>query len=203
LQLNGRLMQGKALNSFALNTTVSNVNIHEFFYAFDNFGLTGITYENLKGFLSAKTQINGGITDQGNLVPRSVKGTVNINLKNGALLNYSPLIKVGKFAFPFRDLKNIEIANLDGRFDLRGDQIIINPMQINSSVLNADVAGIYALTRGTNISFDVPLRNPKKDEDITDKDELQKRRFRGIVLHLAAKDDGTGKVKIGWNKDHK
>jgi len=203
LQLNGRLTQGKSLNRFAVNTTVSNVNIREFFYAFDNFGLHDITSENLKGFLSAKTQITGGITDQGSLVPRSINGTAAINLKNGALLNYSPLIKVGKFAFPFRDLKNIEIPKLDASFNLNGDKIIINPMQLSSSVLNVDVAGIYGFTGGTNITFDVPLRNPKKDEDIIDKSELQKRRMRGIVLHLAAKDDGTGKVKIGWNKDRK
>jgi len=203
LQLNGRLTQGNSLNRFAVNTTVRNVNIREFFYAFDNFGLHDITSENLKGFLSAKTQITGGITDQGSLVPRSINGTAAINLKNGALLNYSPLIKVGKFAFPFRDLKNIEIPKLDASFNLNGDKIIINPMQLSSSVLNVDVAGVYGFTGGTNITFDVPLRNPKKDEDISDKSELQKRRMRGIVLHLAAKDDGTGKVKIGWNKDRK
>ncbi|MFD1257230.1 AsmA family protein [Mucilaginibacter terrae] len=203
LQLSGKLLQGKSLNKFTLNTTVTNVDIREFFYSFDDFGLKGIRHENLKGYLSAKTNINGGITDQGNLVPRSVNGVVNISLRNGALLNYDPLIKVGKFAFPFRDLKNIEIPKLDARFDLRGDKIIINPMQLNSSVLNADIAGVYGLTKGTNIAFDIPLRNPKKDEDITDKEELNKRRFKGIVLHLAAKDDENGKIKIGWNKDRK
>jgi hypothetical protein len=203
LNLNGKLTQGNSLNRFALNTTISNVNIREFFYAFDNFGLRDLGHQNLKGFLSATTQVSGGITDVGSLVPRSVNGVVNINLRNGALLNYSPLIKVGKFAFPFRDLNNIEIPKLTARFDLHGDKITINPMQINSSVLNADIAGTYAFTKGTNIAFDVPLRNPKKDEDITDKEELNKRRFKGIVLHLVAKDDETGKVKIGWNKDHK
>jgi hypothetical protein len=203
LQMNGRLMQGNNLNRFAVNTTITNVNIREFFYAFDNFGLHDITYQNMKGFLSAKTQISGGITDAGSLVPRSINGVANINFRDLGLLNYDPLIKVGKFAFPFRDLKNIEIPKLDAKFDLRGDKIIINPMKINSSVLNVDVAGTYALTKGTNIAFDVPLRNPKKDADITDKEELEKRRFKGIVLHLSAKDDENGKVKIGWNKDHK
>ena len=203
LHMNGKLLQGNSLNRFAVSTTVTNVNIHEFFYAFDNFGLTVITSENLKGFLSAKSQITGGITDAGNLVSQSVKGVTNISLRNGALLNFSPLISVGKFAFPFRDLNNIQILKLDAKFNIQGDKIIINPMQLNSSVLNVDIAGVYGLTTGTNIAFDVPLRNPKKDEDITDKQELQKRRFKGIVLHLAAKTDETGKVKIGWNKDHK
>jgi hypothetical protein len=203
MQLNGKITQGNSLNRFALNTTVSNVNIREFFYSFDNFGLQDLTYQNLKGFLSATTQITGGVTDVGGLVPRSLNGTVKIDLKNGALLNFSPLIKVGKFAFPFRDLNNIELAKLNAKFDLRGDKIIINPMQISSSVLNVDVAGVYGLTKGTDIAFDVPLRNPKKDEDITDKEELSKRRFKGIVLHLAARDDENGKIKIGWNKNHK
>ncbi|WP_345953765.1 AsmA family protein [Mucilaginibacter sp. PAMB04168] len=203
LQLNGRVTQGDALNRFALNTTVLNVNIREFFQSFSNFGLSTPTYENLKGFLSAKTSITGGVTDKGDLVPRSINGTVNVSLRNGALLNYEPLIKVGKFAFPFRDLKNIEIPKLDAHFDVRGEKIFIRPMQFSSSVLNADIAGVYALTKGTDIALDIPLRNPKKDEDITDKEELQKRRFKGIVLHLAARDDENGKIKIGWNKDHK
>ncbi|WP_295767562.1 AsmA family protein [uncultured Mucilaginibacter sp.] len=203
LRLNGKLMQGNNLNNFNINTTVSSVDIRQFFYSFDNFGIKDITYENLKGYLSAKANISGGIKDNGSLVPRSIHGTTYVSLRNSALLNYQPLIKVGKFAFPFRDLKNIEIPKLDAKFDIQGDKIIINPMQLNSSVLNADIAGVYGLTKGTNIAFDVPLRNPKKDAEITDKEELKKRRYRGIVLHLAAKEDETGKVKIGFNKDRK
>ncbi len=76
-------------------------------------------------------------------------------------------------------------------------------MQINSSVLNIDVAGTYGMTNGTNIAIDIPLRNPKGDSTITDKAELQKKRFKGIVLHLLARSDESGKVKIGLNKERK
>ncbi|QJD98063.1 AsmA family protein [Mucilaginibacter robiniae] len=203
LELNGRLIQGDNLNRFNINTTVNRVNVRDFFRSFDNFGLSGITYQNLKGFLSATAHISGGITDNGNLVPRSIKGVANVKLSNAELLDYSPLVSVGRFAFPFRNMKDIVIPSLNAKFDIHGDKIIINPMQINSSVINADVAGTYALSRGTNIAFDVPLRNPKNDEGITDKDELQQRRFKGLVLHLVAKDDENGKIKIGWNHDHK
>jgi len=47
------------------------------------------------------------------------------------------------------------------------------------------------------------LRNPKGDSTITDKDELKKKRFKGIVLHLRAKADAAGKIKIGLNKGNK
>ncbi|RYE21629.1 MAG: hypothetical protein EOP42_25595, partial [Sphingobacteriaceae bacterium] len=61
---------------------------------------------------------------------------------------------------------------------------------------------IYGLNNGTNIALDVPLRNPKKDEDITSKQELKDRRMKGIVLHILASDGENGKIKIGWNKNH-
>jgi hypothetical protein len=203
LLVKGNIKQGSSLNHFDINADVNKVNIHEFFYAFDNFGLQDLTSKNLKGFLSAKALVGGSITNKGDIVPRSINGSVKINLRNGALLNFDPLKKVGKFAFPFRDLENIMIPVLDAKFDLHGDKIYINPMQISSSVLNADVSGTYALTKGTNLALDIPLRNPKKDEDITDEEELKKRRFKGIVLHILAKDDEkTGKIKIGWNKNH-
>jgi hypothetical protein len=202
LTIKGRMMQGKSLNSFAVNTTVSHVNMHEFFYAFNNFGLQDFTYENLQGFLSAKTNITGGITDAGNLVPHSIVGNLDLSLRDAALLNFKPLIGVGKFAFPFRDLKNIRIPKLDGHFLVNGEMITIKPLQVSSSVLNVDVAGVYGLTKGTDIALDIPLRNPGKDSLITDKEELAKKRFKGIVIHIRAHDE-NGKMKIGWNKNHK
>jgi hypothetical protein len=202
LTMNGKIMQGRALNNFAVNTTVSNVNMREFFFAFNNFGLQDFTYENLKGLLSAKTNITGGVTDAGDLVPRSIKGNLDLSLRDAALLNFKPLINVGKFAFPFRDLKNIRIPKMDGHFVLNGDMITIKPLEVSSSVLNVDVAGVYGLTKGTDIALDIPLRNPGKDSLITDKEELAKKRFKGIVLHIRAHEE-AGKMKIGWNKNHK
>ena len=198
LQIKGLLNH----NNFAMSALVNQVDVNHFFNSFDNFGLKAITAENLKGFLSAKADISGRINNTGGLVPRSINGTVGLQLENAALINYQPLISVGKFAFPFRNLHNITIARLDAKFDIAGEKITINPMQLNSSVLNADVAGVYSLGSGTNITLDVPLRNPGKDAGITDTAKLAKRRNRGIVLHIRAADDASGKLKIGWNKDH-
>jgi hypothetical protein len=201
LKLSGNIIQRGAINRFNINTTLANVDIKHFFYAFDNFGLKSLTSKNLKGFLNSKTNLSGGITDQGKLVTNSMNGNLVFDLKKGALLNFDPIISVGKFAFPFRDLNNITFENLNGKFDIRGQKITINPMQINSSLLNMDVAGVYSLTTGTNIAVDVPLRNPKKDDGITDKEERKARRMKGIVLHLLATDGEDGKIKIKLNRN--
>ncbi|MDR6945140.1 AsmA family protein [Mucilaginibacter pocheonensis] len=202
LKLAGNIIQKGAVNTFLLNTQIDNVNTSNFFYSFNNFGLQSFTYKNLKGFLSAQAHITGSINNEGNLVPRSINGVTTFDLKKGALVNFSPIQLVGKFAFPFRDLDNITFSNLKGRFDINGDKITISPMQINSSVLNMDVAGVYSLSTGTNIALDIPLRNPKKDTAIVDLAERNKKRMRGIVLHILATDGEDGKIKIKWNKNH-
>ena len=201
LKMNGQIIQRGPSNRFNINAVLANVDIGHFFYAFDNFGMKTLTSKNLKGFLFSKSSLSGNITEQGKLVANSMNGKLVFDLKKGALLNFDPIISVGKFAFPFRDLKNITFDNLNGKFDIRGQKITINPMQINSSLLNMDVAGIYSMTTGTNIVVDVPLRNPKKDEDITDKQERKERRMRGIVLHLLATDGEDGKIKIKLNRN--
>jgi hypothetical protein len=69
-------------------------------------------------------------------------------------------------------------------------------MQINSSALYMNVSGVYGMPTGTDLYVDVPLRNPSRDEGITDSEERKKRSRRGIILHLHATDDANGKVKI-------
>lgn len=202
LNMTGNVVQQGGLNRFTLNTKISNVNIREFFYSFNNFGQKSFTHKNLRGYLFSRSRISGSITDQGKIVPRSFNGFVIFDLRKGALLSFDPIKKVGKFAFPFRDLDNITFSNLNGKFDIRGEKVNINPMKISSSVLNMDVAGVYSLGKGTNIALDVPLRNPKKDEDITDKKEIDKRRMKGIVLHILATDGEDGGIKFKWNKNH-
>ncbi|QNK63870.1 AsmA family protein [Pedobacter sp. PAMC26386] len=197
IKLNGSLKQNGRLNNFALQSNVSNVNIRDFFYSFDNFGLESPSYKNLKGNFFAKTDITGSVNSQGKLIPGSMNGNVNFDIKKGALVSFDAVKNIGKFAFPFRDLDNITFDNLNGKFDIKGRLVTIRPMMINSSVLNMNLAGVYATTgKGTNILLDVPLRNPKKDEDITDKQEIKERRMKGIVIHILATDGEDGKIKF-------
>jgi hypothetical protein len=202
LDLNGNIKQSGRVNKFLLNAVIKKVNVKEFFYAFENFGQSSITSQNLKGFLSAKVNTTGSITDKGSIVSRAMYGQVIFNLSNAALVGFEPLQKVQKFAFSNRDFSNITIASLDGTMTLNGDKIAISPMQVNTSVLNFNMKGIYGLSSGTDIALDIPLRNPKKNEGITDKEELKLARMKGIVLHLKAIDDGKGGIKVRWNGNH-
>ncbi len=200
LMLNGVLAQEGSRSRFSVNTTIHDVHINPFFKAFNNFGMESLTAENLSGALSSSVKLTGVVSDKGILVPSSMNGKVDFNLDKGRLLHFSTLKSIGKFAFPFRNLDTISFYRLKGQFDIAGEKVNVRPMQINSSLLNMDVEGVYSFGKGTKLYIAVPLRNPEKDKNITDKEELARRRNRGIVIHLIAQDGKDGKVSIGLGK---
>ena len=196
----GSLSPTGKTNNFIINTQVSNVNITKFFESFSNFSLQSLQSDNLKGKANVDANLGGKILDNGTLVENSLNGKVNFNLKNGALVNFDPIRNVGKYAFPFRDFNLISIYALNGSFNINGEKVEIQPMKINSSVININLEGIYSFGAGTLLYVNIPLRNPKKDEDIDDEELLATRRMKGIVINLIAKDGEDGKIKISLGK---
>ncbi|MFP9100101.1 AsmA-like C-terminal region-containing protein [Flavobacterium sp. RHBU_24] len=201
LSINGSVYTGGS-TKYNLLADVKSVNVSRFLDSFENFGMQSLTGRQLKGIFSATADVSGILTEEGNLLPKSINGNVTFTLKKARLINFEPIVSVGKFAFPFRDVKNIEFDNLKGHFDIKGEKITVAPMQINSSLINMDVEGTYSFGRGTKMFISVPLRNPERDKHIKDEKELAKRRNRGIVVHLIAEDEADGKVKIKLGKKY-
>ncbi|MDB5121682.1 MAG: AsmA family protein [Sphingobacteriales bacterium] len=201
LKINGNIDQSGAYNRMNVNTQIDKANIQQLFYAFNNFGQTSITDKNISGTFNAIVNASGSIKDDGTVVPRSIKGTVNFNLRNGALINFEPIQNVGAFAFPNRNFKNITFENLQNTLTINGNSVTIPPMQISSSVINVFLEGVYGFTSGTNIALQVPLRNPKRDSMIVNKSEKDKRAKKGIVINLHTVEGPDGKVKLKLGKN--
>lgn len=194
--LRGAMDQRGSVNNFHVVADIDNVHIQDFFYSFANFGQTAITDKNIRGNLFAKVDVTGSIKDNGDISPKSFNGSVAFDLRNGALMNFEPLMKVGKYVFRNRNLSDVTFKDLKNSLQIQGDKILIEPMFIESSAINLKVRGVYSLSKGTLIDMDIPLRNPKKDELIIDDELKQERAMKGIVLHLQATDGDDGNVKI-------
>ena len=188
--------------AFSSNAQVNRVDIASFLKSFNNFGIKSFSPNNIKGRLTSTANVNGFINSHGELITNSVHGKLDFNVNQGALVNFQPIVKIGKFAFPFRDVENITFSDLSGHLNMRGEQVDVNNLTISSSVLNIDVDGIYSFGRGTNLALTIPLRNSKNDAKLASKAERDAVRDRGIVLHLIALDD-NGKMKIKWGKKDK
>ena len=200
--LRGAMDQRGSVNNFHVLADIDNVHIQDFFYSFANFGQTAITDKNIRGNLFAKVDVTGSIKDNGDISPKSFNGSVAFDLRNGALMNFEPLMRVGKYVFRNRNLSDVTFKDLKNSLEIQGDKILIEPMFIESSAINLKVRGVYSLSKGTLIDMDIPLRNPKKDELVIDDELKQERAMKGIVLHLQATDgdDGNVKIKLMRNK---
>jgi hypothetical protein len=167
----------------------------------NNFGIESFKPKNIKGFLTASASLKGTLLSGGQLKKNSLSGAAKFDVIHGTLNDFKPITNIGKFAFPFRNVNNIVFRDLSGNFKINGDLVDVNDLKVSSSVLNLDVNGVYSFNRGTNLAMTIPLRNPKKDEGIMDKNERAENRNKGIVLHLLAVDV-DGKINIRWNKNH-
>ncbi|MBO9154421.1 AsmA family protein [Chitinophaga sp. GCM10012297] len=203
MNLNGNIRHAGNGDKFTVNADIRSVQVDQLFHAFENFGQTGVTAKNLKGVFSATANVTGNMKEDATVKPHTMYGTVNFTLNKGALVNFEPLMNLSKFVFRKRDMSNITFEKIQNTLDIKGSKIYIHPMLIASSVLNVEVEGVYGIPKGTDIKLRVPLRNPKKDELVTDVDELQKRRKSGIVINLHAVDGEDGKVKMKLGKGDK
>ena len=200
LNVTGNIDQTGRVNRFNIDSKINNVNVERLFDAFDNFGQNAITSQNLRGTFFGGTSISGSMSDNGTIVPRSFRGNVAFDIRNGALVNFEPMTKVGNFAFPNRNFSNIQFTSLKNTLNIQGNKVIIPPMEIRSTVLNIFLDGVYSFTTGTNIAIKIPLRNPGKDEPVSARDLRKDRDLKGIVINLRALDGENGKVKFRLGK---
>lgn len=200
LDIKGSIDQSGPVNKFIMNSRINNVNVQHLFYAFENFGQDAITDKNLRGTFFGNATVSGSMLNDGKIVPRSLRGKVSFDIRNGALVNFEPMSRIGSFAFRNRDFSNIRFSNLKNTLSISQGKVNIPPMEIRSSVLNIFLSGVYSFGTGTDIGMRIPLRNPRKDELITDLDEKRTRSLKGIVLNLRAVDGEDGKVKIRLGK---
>lgn len=199
--LTGNIDQTGKINKFNIDSKITNVNVEQLFSAFDNFGQDAITSQNLRGTFFGGTSVSGSITENGTIVPRSFRGNVAFDIRNGALVNFEPMQKVGSFAFPNRNFSDIRFTSLKNTLNLQGNKVIIPPMEIRSTVLNVFLDGVYSFTTGTNIAIKIPLRNPGKDEPVESSNIPTKDRdLKGIVINLRALDGENGKVRFRLGK---
>jgi hypothetical protein len=196
--ISGLVNQAAPNNPFTLKATVRNADISRLFTSFDNFGQKAITAENLKGRVDVDADVRGNVTEAGVIIRNSINGTVSFTLVNGEINHFAPFEKVGRFVFKKRNLSAVSVKDLHGQFDVAGSRVIIHPMEIQTSVVNMNVQGVYGLQGGTDIYMEVPLRNPEREEARTPASWLL-RKGKGFVLHLRAQDETGEGVKIGWD----
>jgi hypothetical protein len=202
ISIQGILRNEEASNPFSFKAQLRNVNVSKIFTAFNNFGLRTPTDKNIGGSLTADVTLQGGVTTRAQIIPEELKGFVKFNLQNGQLVDFEPVQKISQTVFKNRNFSDIQFADLHDLLEIDGQHIIVNRMEIRSTVLTMFVEGVYNMKTGPDLSIQVPLSNLKanKDSVLTNKGIFSK---TGVSARLRAQRGDDGKIKISWDPFNK
>ncbi|HNU89131.1 MAG TPA: AsmA-like C-terminal region-containing protein, partial [Ferruginibacter sp.] len=199
IRLLGKIEEtGNDKHAAGVKVKVTNVDVKKLFLAFDDFGLEDISHKNLQGNFSTTASINAGIDGRGKLVPESLSGTIDFSLKNGGLQNFAPLAHVKNYVFKKRNLEDVRFAEIKTRIDIKGSDMFINRMEIESNVFRLFLEGNYGLKgKNTDLLLQVPFSNFNKkkfsEEDMPVNKGIGKAPKN---IWLRAKNNEEGKVKL-------
>ncbi len=198
MDVSAKILENSAqFRDASLKAIFKNIDAKNLFYSFNNFGQTGIEYNNIQGLVNSNVNVAVRMNDKGDLLPGSMKGVVDFSIKKGALINFEPIQRIQKFAFKNKDLSRIEFAELKNKLEINGFDITINRMEIESSVLKVYVEGVYSLKNNTDISIQVPISNMQKKEEDYKPENVGVNARVGPSIFLRARPDKDGNIKVG------
>ncbi len=138
--------------------------------------------------------MQGGLTNKAQIIPGEMKGFVKFNLHDGQLINFEPVQKIQQTVFKSRNFSDIQFADLHDLLEINGDNIIVNRMEIRSSVMTMFVEGIYNTKTGPDLSIQVPLSNLKASKDTVQVNKGINSKT-GVSARLRAQKARTAKSK--------
>jgi hypothetical protein len=182
-----------------LESHLEGVDLPGLFRSFDDFGLKGIGAGNLRGRMNADIKLTGQLTDKGRIVPNSLKGKIGFDIVDGQLIDFEPMEKIGETVLKKRDLSEVRFGTLQNSLDIDSTTLTLHRMEIQSTAFTLYAEGTYDLRKGADMSLQVPLSNLKTRAGDIPPESRGNDSKGGLSVHLRAKTDEDGKLKISWD----
>jgi hypothetical protein len=177
---------------------LTNTQVQEVFYSMSNFGQTALTHDNLKGKLNADFTFETTLRDNTSLVAETMRGRLGIALTGAEVVNFEPFQKINSIVFKNRSLDRVRFAPIRREFVLKGQEIEVQEMEIESNVMTLFVDGTYSFGNKTDLSIQLPLRNLKRRDSTYQLTQHNMEFMKGSNVFLRAVDEG-GKVTIKYD----
>ncbi len=183
----------RKVNPITITAKVKNADVRDFFYSFNNFNQTTIRHDNLSGKVNVDIKLKALINDNLDILTPTMDGDVEFKLKQGRLLAFEPLQKMSNFLFKNRDLSDVQFGEINAHFYLKGTELDVSRMEVQSTVFTLYVEGRYSLADSTDLSIQVPLNNLKtRDQHIPPENiGIDKRVGSSVFLRAHKGKEGT------------
>ena len=178
--------------------TLRNIDIHQLFVVFEDFGQSSIQSRHLKGKLNSNYTLTARLKSNLHVDTKSINIRSDLKVEDGELINYEPLTEVTKdfnenkilrLFIKLDDfnqrLKHIKFKTLQNKFSIKDETLFIPYMKIESSALDINLAGTHTFDNHIDYLLDFNLK-----QVLTRKEKIKDTEYGYI------KDDGTGNKMV-------
>ena len=196
--------------------TLSDVNIQQLFYQFNDFGQQAIIHENIDGKADATIAFQADLNESLDIKQKSVKTRAHIDIRQGALINYEPMLALSKYV-DVEELQEIKFSRLSNDIEIKDRMIYIPEMEIKSSALELKLSGKHSFDNDIDYHFQLWLndflfrkakRSKKNKEEFGEIETDKEGRAKLFIRMVGTVDDY--KIKLDrkalrekWKEDFK
>ncbi len=171
---------------YYLNSRLSlnNVDIHESFKSFNNFGQDYIKAENIKGKLYGEFYFKSHMDSSLTLDPATLYNMSNFTIHQGELIQFKPLLELSNF-ISVSELERVKFSKFSNRITIEDETIQIPKMDINSSAMDLTISGFHKFNGEFKYNMNLLL-----SEILSRKAKPKVRKFGNI------EEDGVGETRL-------
>ena len=166
---------------------LTDVNINQLFYQFENFGQEYIQGKNLKGIATSTIEFASVWDKQLNVNQDKIYALIDIDIVNGELIDYKPILAMSKF-IEVAELENIQFEQLSTQIEIKQQTINIPKTEINSSALDLTISGTHTFNNEIDYRFKLLL------DDVLWGKAKENKKENNEFGYIA--DDGLGKTTL-------
>jgi hypothetical protein len=164
------------------------IPIQKLMYSFDNFSQDEITSQNLSGYLDAEVNIAGVWDEFLNCQFPSLFAQLKLNISEGRLKNYEPLIAMSKFV-NVKELMDIQFEPISQNIEIKDNWMYLSPMELKNNAINlAIISGKHSLDNDMDYHFRLVI-----NQLLSSKYNLRKNRDQELYTNTS---DGGMKLFI-------
>ncbi len=149
----GMIRKGNGQFMLNIRSELNDIDIHDFFLAFRNFGQEFIQAKHLQGNLTGKVNFTGLLDPFFKLDKGSIQADADFLIRDGEMIGFEPMMDISRFV-ELSELEHIRFSTLENQIFIRDSQVIIPLMDIQSSAFTISGSGQH----GFNKQFDYRIK---------------------------------------------
>lgn len=194
-----KLHSGKPIQ-LNVDAKLTNTDVKSVFSSFNNFGQYTITDRNLQGKLSSNFKFSAELKNDVSLVQNSVDGVLTVDLRDAEIIDFDPFLKMKKLIFRKRALEHVLFAPIVHEFVIKGKEVEVKKMQIESNVMTFFLDGIYSLGDKTDLNIQIPLSNLRKRDSTYQFKDYDPESIGSNIFLRAVEENGKVNIKYVMKK---